>query len=68
MKTIKGIYDGKQFIAFGSLPKKKFKVMITFLEEIDHDEEVRGFTAQTRALSFWEDEREDLYQDYLQKR
>ncbi|MFN7115730.1 MAG: hypothetical protein ACK4TA_02970 [Saprospiraceae bacterium] len=32
------------------------------------EEEVRHFYAQTDALSFWEDEREDLYQDYLDQK
>ena len=68
MRTIKGLYDGEKFIALESLPfKKKYKVIITFLEELDDDEEMRSFTAQTDAFSFWEDEREDIYQDYLGK-
>ncbi|HLP44492.1 MAG TPA: hypothetical protein VK469_01005 [Candidatus Kapabacteria bacterium] len=41
------------------------KVIITFLEEIDEDEDLRNFSDQTDAFSFWEDEREDIYQDYL---
>lgn len=68
MRTIKGLYDGEKFIALESLPfKKKYKVIITFLEELDDDEEMRNFAAQTDAFSFWEDEREDIYQDYLGK-
>jgi hypothetical protein len=38
------------------------------LEEIDEDEDLRNFSAQTDAFSFWEDAREDLYQDYLETR
>jgi hypothetical protein len=43
-------------------------VIITFLEEISEDEEIRNFSAQTDAFSFWKDEREDIYQDYLETR
>ena len=69
MRAIKGIFDGENFIALEYFPKKKkYKVVITFIEEIDNDEEIRSFSAQTKALSFWENEGEDLYQEYLVKR
>lgn len=69
MRAIKGIFDGENFIALENFPKKKkYKVVITFIEEIDNDEEIRSFSAQTNALSFWENEGEDLYQEYLVKR
>ncbi len=69
MRAIKGIFDGENFIALENFPKKKkYKVVITFIEEIDNDEEIRSFSAQTKALSFWENEGEDLYQEYLVKR
>jgi hypothetical protein len=69
MRAIKGMYDGEKFVALESFhQKKKYKVIITFLEEFDEDEEIRNFSAQTDAFSFWEDEREDIYQDYLGKK
>lgn len=34
--------------------------------KIDETEEIRSLVAQTATFSFWEDEREDIYQDYLQ--
>ena len=69
MRAIKGIFDGENFIALENFPKKKkYKVVITFIEEIDNDEEIRSFSAQTKALSFWENEGEYLYQEYLVKR
>ncbi len=68
MEAIRGIFDGERIIATDQiLTKKKFKVIITFLEEIDETEESRNLTAQTDGLSFWQDEKEDLYQDYLKK-
>jgi len=68
MESVRGIYDGKQIIATDEIStRKKYKVIITFIEEIDDAEESRDFAAQTEGLSFWQDEREDLYQDYLKK-
>ena len=67
--SIKGIFDGREFIALEDFPRrKKCKVVITFLEELDGSEDVRSFAAQSDAFSFWENEKEDLYQDYLVKR
>ena len=68
MLAINGIYNGKDFIPLDNFPKgKKFKVVITFIQELtmNDSEEIRNFSAQTKGLSFWEDEREDIYQDYL---
>jgi len=68
MLSIQGIYDGKTIQPLGEMPKnKKYKVVITFIEEIDYTEQLRYFTAQTDAFDFWEDPREDIYQDYLPK-
>ncbi len=67
MLAVEGIYDGKHFIVLDKVPfSKTYKVIITFVEEIDEPAEARDFTARTDALAFWHDEREDLYQDYLQ--
>lgn len=44
---------------------KKYKVIITFVEEIDETEEIRHLAAQTDSFKFWENEEEDIYQDYL---
>ncbi len=58
MRAIKGIFDGENFIALENFPKKKkYKVVITFIEEIDNDEEIRSFSAQTKALSFYNNEK-----------
>lgn len=65
MLAIKGIYDGKNIQPLENLPKKKYKIIITFLEELDETEQIRDFTAKTNSFSFWEDPKEDIYQDYL---
>jgi len=66
MLTVEGIYDGKQFVVSEQFPKeKRFKVIITFVEELDDTEELRDFSAQNDSFEFWDDPREDLYQDFL---
>ncbi|MEX0811217.1 MAG: hypothetical protein WD048_03305 [Chitinophagales bacterium] len=68
MLSVKGIYDGKNIKALEKLPKnKKYKVLITFVEEIE-DSELREFSAQSDAFDFWNDPKEDIYQDYLEKK
>ena len=68
MLAIKGIYDGKTIRPLERPPKEKFKVVITFIEELDDTEQIRDFSAQTTAFTFWEDTKEDIYQDYLTKK
>lgn len=69
MQTIEGLFDGKTFIPLEKVPvSKKYKVIITFVEEIDETEEIRHLSAQTDGFEFWKDEREDIYQDYLSAR
>ena len=66
MQTIEGLFDGKTFIPLEKVPvSKKYKVIITFVEEIDETEELRNLSAQTDSFKFWENEEEDIYQDYL---
>lgn len=68
MLSIKGIYDGKTLKLLEDVqvfsPKK---VIVTFIEELDDMKQVREYAAQTSSFSFWEDPKEDLYQDYLKK-
>ncbi len=69
MLTVEGIYDGKNFVALEGFPKeKRFKVMITFVEELDESEELRDFSANNDSFEFWTDSREDLYQDFLNEK
>ena len=69
MLAIKGIYDGKNIKLLGKPPgNKKYKVVITFIEEIDDIEDLRDFSSQTSSFSFWEEPKEDIYGDYKNKR
>lgn len=66
MVSIQGIYDGKKLIPLEKIPQgKKYKVIITFLEELSEVEETRFFASQSDAFGFWENKEEDLYQDFL---
>lgn len=66
MFTVQGIYDGHQVKITEQVPEKKYKVIVTFLEEIETEEEkVREFTSNTESFDFWENAAEDIYQDYL---
>ncbi len=67
MLAVKGIYDGQSVQLLDNLTDhRKYKVIVTFLEEIDPiDLELRDFTSQTSGLEFWNDIREDIYQDFL---
>ncbi len=67
MLAIKGIYDGKKIVPLEKFPiNKKCKVIITFIEEIEKDINIRDFSAQADAFGFWNDSSEDIYQDYLE--
>ena len=48
---------------------KKYKVMITFVEELENTEseesDIRIFGTNHASLAFWDDPKEDIYQDYL---
>ncbi len=67
MIAVNGIYDGKSVRLLDNFTdQKKYKVVVTFLEEIEIvDSELRDFTSQTIGLDFWDDSKEDIYQDYL---
>ena len=65
MLSVNGIYDGKSVrITDRITEKRKYKVVITFIEELP-DDDIRDFSSQISALEFWEDSKEDIYQDYL---
>ena len=72
MLSVKGIYDGKKVVPLEKIEgDKKYKLIITFLEEIsdmEEDEAVRNFASPTDSFQFWEDSKEDIYQDYLKKK
>jgi len=67
MLAVRGIYDGEKVrITEKITEKRKYRVVITFVEELQQDENsLRDFSAQTDGMDFWKDPEEDIYQDYL---
>ncbi len=74
MVSIKGIYDGNTITPLEATPRNKsFKVIITFIEEIEtpgivSEPDFREIGSMANGFSFWENEDEDIYQDYLEKK
>lgn len=68
MLAVKGIYDGKNIVPIEKISeKKRFKVVITFVEELSSaEEDARAFASDSDAFSFWENEKEDIYQDFIE--
>jgi hypothetical protein len=71
MLAVKGIYDGSRIQLLEKIKnRKRYKVIVTFVEEMEgtsEESELRNFSAQTKGLEFWQNEKEDIYQDYLPK-
>jgi predicted metallopeptidase len=68
MIALKGIYDGTNITLLDKSPiHKKYKVVVTFIEEIKQtdSDDVRAFASQSNGFEFWKNEQEDLYQDYV---
>ncbi len=67
MFAVRGIYDGKKVkITDRFSEKKRYKVVVTFIEELPLEEnEIRDFASQTESFDFWKNKAEDIYQDYL---
>jgi len=67
MFAIKGIFDGNSIIPIDKIPyEKKTRVVITFIDEpYDELDLIREITSKPDGFDFWNDEKEDIYQDYL---
>lgn len=68
MIAINGIYNGEKIELLSPVPKdKKYKVIVTFIEEISTKEQqsIRDFGENSDGFDFWLNEKEDLYQDFL---
>ena len=70
MLSIAGIYDGNSILPVEPIGEhKSCKVIITFIEELgsdaSEDEYLRNFGTTNASVAFWNDDLEDIYQDYL---
>ncbi len=70
MLSVKGIYEGGQIKLLEKVQsRKRSKVIITFIEENPRgeDEKLRSFASNTEAMSFWDNDAENIYQDLIPK-
>jgi hypothetical protein len=66
METIEGYYDGNQIVPLAKIQDHRHRrVSITLFEELTEEEEIRLAASHSDAFEFWNDPREDIYQDYL---
>gem|GEM_PF-697398 len=66
METIEGFYDGQRILPLTKIQDHRHRrVRITLLEELTEEEEIRLAASHSDAFTFWEDPREDIYQDYI---
>ncbi len=71
MLSLNGIYDKGQIrLTEPVSEKRKFKVVVTFIEAVGEEEDiaVRNMASNPQAFEFWNDPAEDIYQDYLPKK
>lgn len=72
MLSVTGIYDGNSVVFTEPVTHhKKCKVIITFLEDADMQEEdmsLRNFGMQNHAFDFWNNPAEDVYEDYASQK
>jgi hypothetical protein len=65
---VKGIYDGKSVkLAEDISISKPCKVIVTFLDEDDDVKNLREYPIDEETFSFWKEDAENIYQDYLKK-
>jgi hypothetical protein len=66
LQPIEGYFDGKHIVPLSAIKENKhYKVRITFIEELSPEDEIRLLASHSDAFEFWNDPKEDIYQDYL---
>ncbi|HET6400371.1 MAG TPA: hypothetical protein VFH95_03145 [Candidatus Kapabacteria bacterium] len=66
METIEGYYDGQRIVPLAEIQDHRHRrVKITLLEVLTEEEEIRLAASHSDAFKFWDDPREDIYQDYV---
>lgn len=65
LMTIEGIYDGKTILPLNKIKtRKKRRVLITFLEEVDDFSDLKKHSEKAFA-ELWKDEDDKLWNSYL---
>ncbi|HEX5150353.1 MAG TPA: antitoxin AF2212-like protein [Parafilimonas sp.] len=72
MITVHGVYEGGQIKLLEEVPlKTKKRVLITFLDDDDTEDDIREASLNNSTewfKNYLEDSGEDLYQDYAKKK
>jgi hypothetical protein len=67
-QTIEGIYDGKRIFPLEEIKiKSKYRVIITFLEEIKDPDSFRDLKLHSEKIfqKLWENEDDEIWASYL---
>lgn len=68
MVAVRGIFDGKGIQLLEKVEaKRNAQVVVTFIEEDVAEPGLRDMTAQANGFDFWNDPKEDVYQDFMVK-
>lgn len=68
MVAVRGIFDGKAIQLLEKVDARpNAQVVVTFIEEDPLEDPLRDMTAQANGFDFWNDPREDVYQDLIGK-
>lgn len=67
-QTVEGIYDGEKILPLQEIKtKNKYRLIITFLEEIDDLDNFKDLKLQSEKVfqRLWEKENDELWASYL---
>ena len=68
MVAVRGIFDGKAIQLLEKVDAKpNALVVVTFIEEEVVEDGLREMAAQANGFDFWNDPKEDVYQDFMLK-
>jgi hypothetical protein len=68
MLAVRGIFNGLNIQLLEKVEiKANTMVVVTFLEEVNPEYELRDMTSKPSGFQFWENPAEDIYQDYFEK-
>ena len=68
MVAVRGIFNGLNIQLLEEVEvKANTMVLVTFLEEVNPESELRDMTSKPSGFQFWENPAEDIYQDYFEK-
>jgi hypothetical protein len=68
MVAVRGIFNGLNIQLLEEVEiKANTMVLVTFLEEVSPESELREMTSNPNGFEFWKNPAEDIYQDYFEK-